>query len=65
MRRQTCLAIIAVIIAGIYLQSCQDGIFATVWAIQHAIEVNPGGINGPAECQNQLKIDEAVLGVEK
>lgn len=29
------------------LPSCQDGIFATVWAIQHAIEVNPGGINGP------------------
>jgi 20S proteasome alpha/beta subunit len=27
--------------------SCQDGIFATVWAIQHAIELNPGGINGP------------------
>jgi len=27
--------------------SCQDGIFATVWALKHAIEVNPGGINGP------------------
>lgn len=27
--------------------TCQDGIFATVWAIQHAVEVNPGGINGP------------------
>jgi 20S proteasome alpha/beta subunit len=27
--------------------SIQDGILLTVWAIQHAIEVNPGGINGP------------------
>jgi 20S proteasome alpha/beta subunit len=24
-----------------------DGIFATTWAIQHAIETNPGGVNGP------------------
>lgn len=27
--------------------TCQDGIFATVWALKHAIEVKPGGINGP------------------
>ena len=26
---------------------CQDGIFAAVWAIQEAIDLNPGGINGP------------------
>jgi Proteasome subunit len=24
-----------------------DGIFATVWALAHAIQVNPGGVNGP------------------
>lgn len=24
-----------------------EGIFATVWALQHTIEVNPGGVNGP------------------
>lgn len=26
-----------------------EGIFATMWALQHAIELNPGGINGPAQ----------------
>jgi len=24
-----------------------DGIFAVVWALEHAVEVNPGGVNGP------------------
>ncbi len=24
-----------------------DGIFAVAWTLQHAIEVNPGGVNGP------------------
>ncbi len=27
--------------------SLQDGIFATTWALDHAIKVNPGGVNGP------------------
>lgn len=26
----------------------QDGIFAVTWTLDHAIEVNPGGVNGPA-----------------
>ena len=25
----------------------QDGIFAVTWALQHAIDLNPGGVNGP------------------
>jgi 20S proteasome alpha/beta subunit len=25
----------------------QEGIFAVTWALEHAIEVNPGGVNGP------------------
>lgn len=28
--------------------SVQDATFATTWALDHAIQVNPGGINGPA-----------------
>lgn len=39
------------------LPSVQDGIFAVTWALQHAIEINPGGINEP------MKI--AVLGPDK
>ena len=31
------------------LPSTQDGIFAVTWALQHAIEVNPGGINEPMQ----------------
>lgn len=31
------------------LPTHQDGIFAVTWAIQHAIELNPGGINGPVQ----------------
>lgn len=27
----------------------QDGIFLAVWALQHAIELNPGGVNGPMQ----------------
>ncbi|MBI5826720.1 MAG: hypothetical protein HZB22_03195 [Deltaproteobacteria bacterium] len=27
----------------------QDGIFVVVWALQHAIELNPGGVNGPMQ----------------
>jgi 20S proteasome alpha/beta subunit len=27
--------------------SLADGIFATTWAIQHAIDTNPGGVNSP------------------
>jgi hypothetical protein len=26
-----------------------EGVFVTMWALQHAIELNPGGINGPAQ----------------
>lgn len=26
----------------------QDGMFAATWALEHAIQVNPGGVNGPA-----------------
>jgi hypothetical protein len=26
----------------------QDATFAATWALEHAIQVNPGGINGPA-----------------
>jgi len=35
----------------------QDGIFTAVWALTHAIELNPGGVNGPAHI--------AVLRTEK
>jgi hypothetical protein len=27
----------------------REGIFVAMWALQHAIELNPGGINGPAQ----------------
>jgi len=27
----------------------QDGVFAVIWAIQHAIDLNPGGVNGPVQ----------------
>jgi 20S proteasome alpha/beta subunit len=27
----------------------QEGIFAAMWALSHAIELNPGGINGPPQ----------------
>ena len=39
------------------LPSSQDGIFAVTWALQHAIEINPGGINEPMQI--------AVLGPDK
>ena len=29
------------------LPTIQDATFAVTWALEHAIEVNPGGINGP------------------
>lgn len=39
-------------IRGVFWQGGQphvrDGIFAAVWTLDHAIEVNPGGVNGPA-----------------
>jgi len=31
------------------MPSLKEGIFATIWALQHAIELNPGGINGPID----------------
>src|SRR3972149_7629624 len=30
-------------------ETYQDGIFVVAWALQHAIELNPGGINGPMQ----------------
>src|SRR5262249_29888486 len=30
------------------LPTIQDAIFAVTWALDHAIQINPGGINGPA-----------------
>lgn len=29
--------------------SLSDGVFAVVWTLQHAVDVNPGGIKGPIE----------------
>lgn len=29
------------------MPSLADGVFAAVWTLQHTIDVNPGGINGP------------------
>lgn len=29
------------------LPTVQDGIFAVTWALEHAVQLNPGGINGP------------------
>lgn len=31
------------------MPSLQDGIFIATWAIQHAIDVNAGGVNGPIQ----------------
>ena len=39
------------------LPSSQEGIFAVYWALQNAIEINPGGINEPMQI--------AVLGPDK
>jgi hypothetical protein len=30
------------------MPTLSEGIFAATWTLQHAIEVNPGGVNGPA-----------------
>jgi hypothetical protein len=36
---------------GVFWQSgrptVKDAVFVVTWAIEHAIEVNPGGVNGP------------------
>ena len=29
------------------MPSLTDGVFAAVWTLQHTIDVNPGGVNGP------------------
>lgn len=34
----------------------QDGIFATTWLLEHAISVNPGGVNGPVHIATLEKI---------
>ena len=39
------------------LPSSRDGIFAVTWALKHAIDINPGGINAPMQI--------AVLGPDK
>ena len=48
--------------------SVQGGIFMAMWALQHACEVNPGGINLPVKiavlgrCEGKLRarmLDEA------
>jgi 20S proteasome alpha/beta subunit len=31
------------------LPRVQEGVFAVTWALQHTIELNPGGINGPIQ----------------
>jgi 20S proteasome alpha/beta subunit len=41
------LALMRSIFWGDGLPTVQDGTFAVTWALEHAIEVNPGGINGP------------------
>ena len=43
------------------IPSSQDGVFAVTWALQHAIEMNPGGINEPI----QIAILAASGGGEK
>ena len=43
------LGFIRKIFWGNNLPKLQDGIFATTWALSHAIELNPGGINGPLQ----------------
>ncbi len=35
----------------------KDGLFATVWALQHAIDLNPGGIKGPIQLA-ELTLDK-------
>ena len=41
------LAFIRNVFWGDSLPSLQEGIFAVTWALQHVIDVNPGGINKP------------------
>ena len=36
----------------------QEGIFATIWTLEHAIKINPGGINGPV----QIAVLESLKG---
>jgi 20S proteasome alpha/beta subunit len=31
------------------LPNVQEGVFAVNWTLQHAIEINPGGVNGPVK----------------
>lgn len=38
-----------------------DGIFATVWALQHTIDINPGGVNGPIQLAT-LSWDDGKVG---
>jgi hypothetical protein len=42
-----------------------EGIFAAVWALQHAIELNTGGINGPSQigvlCRDETRFASRLL----
>jgi 20S proteasome alpha/beta subunit len=46
------------------MPTLQDGIFIATWALQHAIDVNPGGVNGPIQLA-LLKKDEKNNAVAK
>lgn len=48
----------------------KDGIFATIWTLQHAIELNTGGVNGPIqvaimEYTQEPKIEARFLSEEE
>lgn len=52
------------------LPSVQDAVFAVTWALEHAIAVNPGGVNGPAriatlECGQGASVRVRVLSEEE
>jgi 20S proteasome alpha/beta subunit len=41
------------------LPNVNDGIFATKWTLDHAVAINPGGVNGPVRIAVLEKIDSA------
>jgi 20S proteasome alpha/beta subunit len=40
------------------LPTSDEGVFAAVWAVQHAIETNPGGVGPPIQIINMIKVEE-------
>jgi len=42
----------------------EDGIFGTFWALEHAIEVNPGGIGAPSQIVVLQKKDDGTFHTE-